>query len=161
MDVSSPVGTDRIRRGFTYGIVATVVMSVLMLAGMVTGQSPIPEPIPRAIVATLLGDRAPKPVTIALAVGLHLACGGVFGAALARFAAPATVAKGLGLGVGLWLVMGVAFLPFLGWGAFGTAIAPSIAVATLLLHLVYGATLGWALAREGPDANGPAVSTAD
>ena len=38
--------------------------------------------------------------------------------------------------------MEVVFLPFLGWGFFGVAITPRIAVATLILHLVYGATLG-------------------
>lgn len=30
-------------------------------------------------------------------------------------------------------------------GLFGTAITPAIAVATLVLHLIYGATLGWLL----------------
>lgn len=153
--------SDRIRRGFVYGVVATVVMSVLMLVGVVTGRSPIPEPIPKAIVATLLGDGARKQLLVALAVGGHLAYGGVFSAVLARFATPVTVATGLGLGVGLWLVMGVAFLPFLGWGAFGTAITPAIAVATLLLHLVYGATLGWAVDRERSGVSGPTRSTAD
>jgi len=35
-----------------------------------------------------------------------------------------------------------------GWGVFGTAITPKIAVATLVLHLIYGATLGWGLRRS-------------
>jgi hypothetical protein len=38
-------------------------------------------------------------------------------------------------------------VPFLGWGAFGAAITPIIAVATLVLHLVYGATFGWLMDR--------------
>ena len=43
--------------------------------------------------------------------------------------------------------MGVVVLPLLGWGLFGTAITPRVAVATLLLHLVYGSVLGWSLDR--------------
>ncbi len=33
-------------------------------------------------------------------------------------------------------------------GFFGLAITPRIAVATLVLHLVYGFTLGWLLDRK-------------
>ena len=56
--------------------------------------------------------------------------------------------KGLGWGIFLWLGMQLIFLPLLGWGIFGSAISPKIAVATLMLHLVYGSTLGWGLGRQ-------------
>ena len=42
----------------------------------------------------------------------------------------------------------IVFLPFVGWGPFGLRITPAIAAATLLLHLTYGATLGWVADRE-------------
>ena len=76
-------------------------------------------------------------------MGAHLLYGGIFGAALATVTSPVTVKKGIGLGIGLWVVMEVIVLPFLGWGLFGTAITPAIAVATLILHLIYGTILGW------------------
>jgi hypothetical protein len=44
--------------------------------------------------------------------------------------------------------MGLVWLPHLGWGLFGTAITVEIALATLLLHLVCGLTLGLLLARQ-------------
>ena len=47
----------------------------------------------------------------------------------------------------MWVLMGVVFLPVVGWGLFGTSITPQIAVATLVLHLVYGLTLGLLLDR--------------
>jgi len=48
----------------------------------------------------------------------------------------------------LWALMGLAWLPYLGWGLFGTGITARIAAATLLLHLVYGTTtLGLLLGR--------------
>ncbi len=123
-------------------------MSLFMLVATVTGASPMPEPIPKAVVATLFGSGLPKPVLLVLVVGLHLGYGGFFGAVLARVTQPVTIWKGLGLGVVLWAVMQLTFLPFLGWGVFGIAITPKIAVATLVLHVVYGGLLGWALDRD-------------
>ena len=52
-------------------------------------------------------------------------------------------------------------LPALGWGLFGTAVTPRVAVATLALHLVYGAVLGWTLDRDGATASHPGTATAD
>jgi hypothetical protein len=61
--------------------------------------------------------------------------------------------KGLGWGVLLWIVMDAVVLPLLGWGFFGLAITPRIAVATLVLHLVYGATLGLLMDRDKRDSS--------
>lgn len=137
----------RFWKGFAWGIVATLVMSAFMLAGIVTGVSPMPKPIPAAILGKILGGAAPKPAVIGLAALAHLGYGGVWGGILARWTKPVTVAKGLGLGIGLWLLMQLVVLPFLGWGVFGTALTPKIAVATLVLHLIYGVVLGWLLDR--------------
>lgn len=46
----------------------------------------------------------------------------------------AGVGTGLLWGTGLWLIMQIIFLPFLGWGFFGAAVTPAIAVATFILH---------------------------
>jgi hypothetical protein len=137
---------NRTARGFGYGVLATLAMSVIMVVGVTTGFSPMPRPIPEAIAGSIAGG-APKPLVMALAVVLHLGYGGIFGALLARFAPPVTLAKGIGLGIALWVLMGSVVLPLLGWGLFGTAITPKVAVATLLLHLVYGGVLGWSLDR--------------
>lgn len=136
-------------------------MSILMLLAVVSGNSPMPQPVPKAIVTQLFGSGIPKPALMALAIGLHLGYGGVFGAVLARITRPVTLWKGLALGVGLWALMQVTFLPFLGWGLFGTAITPKIAVGTLVLHLVYGGVLGWALDRDLSSTSGESPTTAD
>lgn len=143
--------TKRLTAGFGWGVVATIAMSALMILGVVTGLSPMPSPIPEAIVnkaLELFGVGLPGPLIMLLAAGAHLSYGGVSGAILAALARPVTVWKGLGWGVLLWLVMQVAVFPFLGWGLFGVAITPRIAVATLVLHLVYGATLGLLMDRR-------------
>lgn len=123
------------------GVLATVAMSVLMLAGMATGLAPMPEPIPKALAALVLGGSVPQPVLMGTAILGHLGYGAVWGAALFAAIEPVRAREGLALGAGLWIVMGLAFLPALGWGLFGTGLTPQIAVATLVLHLVYGATL--------------------
>lgn len=134
--------------GFGAGVLATIVMSIVMIAGTVSGISPMPKPIPVAIAAKILGMGLPKPALIALGATTHLVYGGVFGGLLALITFPVTVRKGLLLGVVLWAGMQVAWLPFLGWGIFGTAVTPKIAGATLLLHLIYGGMVGWLIDRH-------------
>lgn len=131
--------------GFLWGVLATIAMSLLMMVGMATGISPIPEPIPVAIVTGIFGANLPQPLIVILAAGSHLGYGGFWGAVLQRATATVTIGTGLGMGALLWLLMQVAVLPLLGWGAFGFAVTPTIAGATLVLHLVYGGVLGWGL----------------
>ncbi|MFB6098952.1 MAG: hypothetical protein ABEK84_07570 [Salinibacter sp.] len=140
--------SPRLWRGFWWGVGATVAMSIPMTIGMATGVAPMPEPIPKALVTLVFGAGLPAPLLMALSAGSHLGYGGVFGAVLARFFPEAGLKEGLVLGVLLWLVMEVVVLPTLGWGVFGVAVTPKIAVATLVLHLIYGATLGWGLGRS-------------
>ncbi len=140
----------RFWKGATWGAVATVVMSVLMIIGMVSGMSPMPKPIPAAIIGKLLGPGTATPLIMGLAILSHVGYGAVFGGAFALATPRVTALKGLGLGVALWLLMQVVVLPFLGWGVFGSAITPKIAVATLVLHLVYGVSYGALMDRDQP-----------
>lgn len=133
--------------GFGWGAAATVAMSLIMLLGLATGLSPMPKPIPAAIVGKVTGGGLPRPALMAIAIVLHLGYGGFWGGVLARLRRPVTLWHGVGLGVFLWLIMQVVVLPFLGWGFFGAAQTPRIAVATLVLHLVYGLTLGGLMDR--------------
>jgi hypothetical protein len=106
------------------------------------------QPIPTALVGRTLGPGLPKPGLMALGIIGHFAYGGVFGGLLATITGRVTVPKGLLLGLALWLVMQVIWLPYLGWGLFGMSVTPKIAVGTLVLHLIYGATLGAVADRD-------------
>lgn len=139
--------SERLVASFGWGVVATLAMSVLMVIGVTTGFSPMPSPIPEAIASKILSG-APQPLILLLAVTSHLAYGGVWGSILASLTRPVTIWKGVGLGVFLWLLMQVTVLPFLGWGLFGAGVTPKIAGATLILHLIYGTTLGWLMDRK-------------
>lgn len=138
----------RFWKGFGWGVVGTLAMSALMILGMLTGMAPMPQPIPVAIVATITGGALPQPGMMALAAVLHLGYGGAWGGVLAAVKRPVTLRDGIGLGVFLWLIMQIVALPFLGWGLFGMAHTPMIAVATLILHLVYGGTYGALMDRN-------------
>lgn len=140
--------TRRFGRGFGWGVVATIAMSAVMIVGLLTGMSPMPKPIPAAIVGKLTGGGLPQAATMGLAALLHLGYGGFWGGTLAALTRRITVWHGIGLGLALWLIMQVVVLPFLGWGLFGVSQTPKIALATLLLHIVYGATYGWLMDRE-------------
>jgi Family of unknown function (DUF6789) len=157
------VNAKRFWPGFRAGVLATIAMSIVMIVGTVSGISPMPKPIPVAIVATILGAALPKPALIALGATTHLLYGGTFGGVLALITTPVTVRKGLLLGIVLWAAMQVLWLPFLGWGMFGSAVTPKIAGATLLLHLIYGGAVGWLTnrrAQRAPDDRSRAGSLA-
>lgn len=139
--------TTELTAGAVWGAPATVVMGVVMLAATATGISPMPRPIPAALVSHALG-RSPGPLLVTLAVTAHLAYGAVAGAVLAGFVRRVTVWRAAGYGVVLWVLMGLVWMPYLGWGLFGAGVTPKIAVATLVLHLVYGVTLGLLLDRR-------------
>lgn len=151
----------RLGVGAAWGAVATLVMSAVMLAGTATGVSPMPKPVPVALVGHTL-EGIPRPAVVILAVIAHLAYGATAGALLAGLVGRVGLWVGLGYATALWVVMGLVWLPYLGWGLFGTAQKPQIAVATLLLHVLYGATLGLLLDRKPRLATGarqPAPAT--
>lgn len=141
--------------GAVWGLAATVVMSAIMLAATAAGIAPMPRPVPIALVAHILG-LTPGPALVGLAAAAHLGYGALAGAALAGLVRRVTVWIGLGYGVALWALMGLVWLPYLGWGWFGAAVTPRIAAATLVLHLAYGLTLGLLLGRNPHPDNGVA-----
>ncbi|MFD0803892.1 hypothetical protein ACFQZU_21580, partial [Streptomonospora algeriensis] len=96
----------------------------------------------------------PQPGTVAVAGAAHLGYGALAGAVAAGLLRRVTAGIGAAYGVVLWALMGMVWLPYAGWGLFGTALNPRIAVATLVLHLLYGITLGLLLDRPANTKGG-------
>lgn len=129
--------------GFVSGLIATLVMTLIMAAGMSTGVAPMPEPIPLAIAERVIGN-ASGPALMILGMVSHFLYGGLAGALFTfLFGRESMVLRGLIWGGLLWAIMQLVVLPLLGWGFFGANVTVKIAGATLVLHLVYGAVLGW------------------
>ena len=72
---------------------------------------------------------------------------GIIYAALQASLPGTPVVKGLIFGALAWLAMMITFEPLAGHGLFALPLGPQATVATLVLHLVYGAALGVAYAR--------------
>lgn len=135
------------KHGFGYGVLATLAMTLMMLLGLLTSMSPMPAPVPVALAKWAFGD-LPQPVLMGIGMMAHFLYGGVAGIVFAHlFQQKLTLWMGFLWGVLLWFGMQVTFLPLLGWGIFGTTITPKIAVATLVLHLIYGGVLDWGTGR--------------
>lgn len=98
-------------------------------------------------ITTAFGEGLPESLLIALTVVSLLFYGGFGGAILAGLTRPVKIWHGIGMGVFLWLVTGLVVLPFVGWGSFGLAITPMIAVNTLFFALIYGVELGCLIDR--------------
>lgn len=138
---------NKLKSGFTFGIIATFFMTALMLTGMISGISPIPQPIPAAIIESILGT-LPKPVLMILGMGAHFMYGGIGGLILFKTSREKhQILQGLAWGIILWLIMHLAVLPLIGWGFFASAMDSKIIPATLVLHLIYGGVLGYGLQK--------------
>ena len=138
---------ENIKRGFLYGLLATLGMTIIMLIGTFSKLSPMPAPIPVALVHKFIGN-LPKPALMVLGMIFHFLYGGIAGAVFAKFVNNKNILKGFGWGIVLWIIMQLIVLPILGWGIFGSSVTPKIAIATLILHLIYGGILGWGLSRK-------------
>jgi len=131
-----------ISKGLAAGLVATIVLSALMVMKAAMGVMPELD-LPRMI-AGMMG-RADMPV-----VGwiVHFMIGIViYGLAIALLGArlPGTGHVGHGVLIGTigWLVMMVMMMPMAGVGLFGMQLGFMAPVMTLVLHLIFGAVLGW------------------
>ncbi len=148
-----PHVVDRLTRAIVAGFVATATMTVvLLLAYVIATALGRPEPAPLflrwlwALTHNPLGDLASG--ALFTVVSLHLAFGLIWALVYAVLFEP--VLPGPALGRGLlfallpWLLSVVVLFPFLGAGLFGLALGagPLPALSNLVIHLVYGATLG-------------------
>lgn len=138
----------------TAGFTATVVISLLMLAKSALGLAPDLNPIKDivAVVDSFTGMALPADTGW---LG-HFVIGGVVWGVLYAWLEPSLpgepVAKGLVFAVGAWVAMMIVFMPLAGQGFFGVNDGPIAAIATLALHLVYGAVLGVVYASQSDGA---------
>lgn len=135
------------------GIGAALAMYILMVLAIKSGAAPFNVP-PSAAMLTRLGINVGP-----LALLLHFAYGAFWSMALVYWFEQRTgITNGIYVALGLWFIMMIIYSPIIGWGFFGfggsgsvlpsndplyLAPGPKYLVATLVLHLVYGAIIGW------------------
>jgi len=136
--------------GLLAGLAATIVLSVLMAMKSALGFMPAVDAIEmlRQLGATHFGLPG-SPVAawiVHLAIGVVL-WGLVFAGTYETWpGAPAM--KGAVFAIMIWLLTMSMFMPMVGAGFFATNIGPAAAVATLVLHLVFGVVLGGVFGRR-------------
>jgi len=136
-----------IPKGMLAGLVATIVLSVLMVLKAMMGLMPQLD-LPKMI-AGMMGS--PDMPLIGWIV--HLAIGiVVYGVAIAvldsKLPGTSHVGHGIMLGVIGWLIMMVVLMPMAGAGLFGMNMGVMAPMMTLVLHLIFGAVLGWVYGRS-------------
>lgn len=145
-----------IAKGFGAGLVATVVLSILMVMKQMMGIMPELD-LPKMI-AGMMG--APDSPLIGWAVHFMIGVLG-YGVAIAFIAKSvhgrSLVASGMLIGLVGWLIMMVMLMPMAGAGFFGMKMGVMAPIMTLILHLVFGAVLGWTYDRLTTSARGTAA----
>lgn len=138
-------------KGIVAGLIATAVMTALMLIknyfGMFTELNFVD--LINNINASYFGlpDNPWAPWVVHFVVGSV-----VYGIIFTFFNPKLTESytfNGIIIGIGAWFVMMLVVFPLIGGGLFGTVLGEHARVASLLLHGVYGAILGYSYEKIG------------
>jgi len=129
------------------GLAATIVLSLLMVLKAMMGL------MPQLDLPKMLAGMMGSPDMPLIGWIVHFAIGiVVYGVAIAALDSelPGTsrVGHGIMLGVVGWLIMMVALMPMAGAGLFGMNLGVMAPMMTLMLHLIFGAVLGWVYGRS-------------
>jgi uncharacterized membrane protein YagU involved in acid resistance len=128
------------------GLAATVVLSLLMVVKAMMGL------MPQLDIAKMLAGTMGSPDMPLIGWILHFAIGIVgYGVAIAmldsKLPGTSRVGHGVMLGVIGWLIMMVVLMPMVGAGPFAINMGIMAPMMTLVLHLIFGAVLGWVYGR--------------
>lgn len=147
------------------GALGSLVMALIMFPAIAMGVAPFNQPPSAAFLDSIGMKVGPLPLIVHFGYGIFWSI--VF---VALFAEKANLARGVALALTLWLLMMILYSPMIGWGPFGfgdagtlpeddplyLAPGPKYLVATFVLHLVYGAVIGWLNPLwVGADVRGP------
>ncbi|MDZ7643996.1 MAG: DUF6789 family protein [Woeseiaceae bacterium] len=141
---------DNIGKGILTGFAATIVLSAVMLMKSVMGAMPQLNAI--QMQTQMLNQYIGTPMTPLIGWMMHFIIGtvlwgGLFGAFNHLVTGKTELAKGLWFSTAAWLLMMIVVMPMAGAGIFGLNIGVMAPVATLMLHLIFGAVLGYTYAR--------------
>lgn len=130
---------------FIAGFIATVALSIFMIIKNIMGVMPQMNPIGDLV--HILQNLSGLSVMPVFAWILHffigtVAWGGLFALLYAKLPG-GNVIKGITFGVGAWLLMMLTVEPLAGHGIFGLQTSPVIPVMSMVLHIIYGAVLGF------------------
>ncbi|MBN2631553.1 MAG: hypothetical protein JXR75_13565 [Rhodobacteraceae bacterium] len=131
---------EKLTAGFVAGFVATLVLSALMVAKGMMGLMPHLNVI--AMLSAMMGGAMIVGWLIHFMIGT-IAWGGAFAIIQDRLPGGSLTVKGIAFAIGAWLLMMILVMPMAGAGFFGMKMGIMAPVMTLVLHIVFGAVLGF------------------
>jgi hypothetical protein len=138
--------------GALWGLVATLLMTLAMGLLALVGDEELLEPMPLVLIARIFahvsGAAATSAGVVLVAFLVHFIYGAVASGFLAVTTARITVGRGLLLGVALWAIMMVFFIPMSGAHTFRLATDPLFWATSIGLHLIYGLAVGVLVERH-------------
>ena len=140
---------SNVSRGIGAGLAATVVLSMIMVAKGMMGLMPELNVI--AMLSSMM-KMAPIAGWIAHFMIGMLAWGLGFVVFSEYLPGSTNVVKGISFGITAWAMMMLAVMPMAGAGLFGLNLGMMAPVMTLMLHVIYGAVLGFAYDKLGSDS---------
>jgi len=137
-------------RGIIAGFIATVVLTVLILVKEMIGLMPELNVI--SMLSTMANAKMGMPATPMVGYLLHFVIGAiVFGVLFhvlnGSLPGGNQLMKGIVFGVVAWLLMMLLVMPMAGAGMFGMSMGTMAPVMTLLLHVIFGAVLGFSYSK--------------
>ncbi|TDY03921.1 DUF6789 family protein [Thiohalophilus thiocyanatoxydans] len=139
---------NHVINGLLAGLVATVVLSVLMVIKDMMGLMPDLNVI--GMLAAQMGSGPTMGWLAHIMIGV-VGYGLAYSLLFRRLPLGGHGVRGILLGVVGWLVMMLALMPMMGGGLFGSGMPSGmmVPIATLILHVIFGAVLGGVYGRLG------------
>lgn len=139
-----------ISRGIAAGLAATAVLSMIMVAKGMMGLMPQLDVI--GMLSSMM-NTGPMVGWLAHFMIGALAWGLGFVVLYRFLPGGSDVTKGISLGIAAWVMMMVAIMPMAGAGFFGLKMGIVAPMMTLMLHVIYGAVLGFVYSKLGSGDN--------
>jgi len=133
-------------RGILAGLIATIVLSILMYMKGMMGLMPELDII--AMLAGKMGGSAMMGWVGHFVIGA-LGYGLAFAIIGDKLPGGSSTVHGIALGIIGWLMMMIVLMPMMGAGLFAMNMGMMAAVATLILHVIFGAVLGLVYSKLG------------
>lgn len=127
--------------GILAGLVATIVLSALMIMKGMMGLMPDVDII--AMLAGQMGGSAAMGWVAHFMIGI-VGYGLAYTLVFSKLPIGGHLVRGVALGLAGWASMMIVLMPMMGAGLFGMGLASGIMVpvATMMLHVIFGAVLG-------------------
>ena len=130
----------RLGNGILAGLAATIVLSIFMMMKQMMGMMPQMDVI--AMLTKMSGASTPLMGWVMHFMIGSIVWGGLFALLHDSIPGGSTIMRGIVFGIGAWLMMMVVVMPMAGAGLFGMNFGMAAPVMTLMLHIIFGATLG-------------------